>query len=188
VVNFQAMDSNTVNALGSDGNLWYTPGPFGQVPNPNRIQVDGNVVDFQAVDSNTVYVRGSDGNIWYTPASFGQVPNPNRIQVTAFGEVPNQNPVQVKCNNVVVNGGGTVADNEVDNNVIVNNIVVEGADYPEGLYDGVLWSGGCFLVDNVWIDGKCWYGDKSWWINRIAPVWIVDVTPIVVGGIDYPEG
>jgi len=77
----QAMDANNAFVLGSDGILWYTLDPSGQVPNSNSIQVDGNVVNFQAVDANTVYVLESDGNLWYTPGPFGQVPNPNRIQV-----------------------------------------------------------------------------------------------------------
>jgi hypothetical protein len=64
-----------------DGNLWYTPAPFGQVPNPNRQRVDSNINDYQPVDRQTIFVLGSEGNLWYTPAPFGQVPNANRRQV-----------------------------------------------------------------------------------------------------------
>jgi hypothetical protein len=49
-ISFQALNSETTFVLGTDGKLWYTPSPFGQVPNPRRIQVDDNVRDFQAVD------------------------------------------------------------------------------------------------------------------------------------------
>ena len=80
-VSFQALNSETTFVLGTDGKLWYTPGPFGQVPNPKRIQVDGNVRDFQAMDSDKVFVLGTDGKLWYTPEPFGKIPNPKRLQV-----------------------------------------------------------------------------------------------------------
>ena len=125
-ISFQALNRNTVFVLGSDGNLWYTPGPFGQVPNSRRSQVDGNVIGFQAVDANNVFVLGSDGNLWYTPGPFGQVPNQRRIQVDGnvvgfdaldsstvfvlgsdgnlwytpgpFGQIPSPNRIQVDGN------------------------------------------------------------------------------------------
>ena len=42
-IGFRALNAQTVFVLGTDGNLWYTPAPFGQVPNPKRLQVDGSV-------------------------------------------------------------------------------------------------------------------------------------------------
>jgi hypothetical protein len=84
VAYFQALDDQTVFVTGTDGNLWYTPGPFGQVPNPNRGQVDGNVKAIDVVDSQNVFVLGNDGNLWYTRGPFLPnlpIPNPNRGQV-----------------------------------------------------------------------------------------------------------
>jgi hypothetical protein len=41
---FQAPDTDQVFALGTDGNLWFTPAPFGPpIPNPKRQQVDSHV-------------------------------------------------------------------------------------------------------------------------------------------------
>jgi hypothetical protein len=81
---FQALNAQTVYVIGENGNLWYTPGPFGQVPNPHRLWVDGKVAAFlpsQLRFSSGAYVLGTDGNLRDTPAPFGQVPNQHRAQV-----------------------------------------------------------------------------------------------------------
>jgi hypothetical protein len=72
------MNDQSVFVLGKDGNLWYTPAPFGQVPNPKRLQVDTKVGNYWATDDQHLFVLGEDDNLWYTPAPFGQVPNRNR--------------------------------------------------------------------------------------------------------------
>ena len=83
VAAFQAMNSEQVYVLGTDGNLWLehsVNGKFGQVP-PPRDHVDGNVAAFVALpqDVNTIYVLGIDGNLWLEHSvngKFGQVPPP----------------------------------------------------------------------------------------------------------------
>ncbi|HZT32486.1 MAG TPA: hypothetical protein VFA33_21535 [Bryobacteraceae bacterium] len=75
---------DTVLVLGSDGNLWFEFGPFGQ-PAPKfwttRQPVDANVISFQAFElglvyPDTVFVLGSDGNLWLEHGPFGH-PAPN---------------------------------------------------------------------------------------------------------------
>src|SRR5579885_505105 len=85
---------DTVLVLGSDGNLWFEFGPFGQ-PAPKfwttRQPVDANVISFQAFElglvyPDTVFVLGSDGNLWLEHGPFGH-PAPNfwtgRAQIDA---------------------------------------------------------------------------------------------------------
>jgi len=80
---FSGLDAAQAYVLGTDGNLWFTPAPFGAVPDPNRRQVDGNVAAFQGLDAAQAYVLGTDGNLWLESAQnghWGQVPPP-RVQV-----------------------------------------------------------------------------------------------------------
>ncbi|MGC1321714.1 MAG: hypothetical protein WA849_06005 [Candidatus Udaeobacter sp.] len=72
-----------IYVLGSDGNLWFETGPFGNQVPPPRLQVDGNVAAFQALDGNNVVVLGTDGNLWYEVWPFGNVQEviKNRKQV-----------------------------------------------------------------------------------------------------------
>ena len=73
---FQPLNTKEIFVLGSDGNLWYEPGPFGDVSQviANRLQVDGNVYQFWAINSNTVFVLGTDGNLWLETGPWGNVP------------------------------------------------------------------------------------------------------------------
>ena len=88
---YVALDGQTVFVRGQDGNLWFTPAPFGQVPNPNRVLVDSNIIGFvpmnAGVDIPVVYVLGSDRILWSTPGPFfgGEpVPNPNRVELDSL--------------------------------------------------------------------------------------------------------
>jgi hypothetical protein len=78
---FQALSSTDVFVLGTDGNLWNETGPWGQVPPPSRMQVDGNVAAFQALSLGEAYVLGTNGNLWHEMGPWGIVPPPIRQQV-----------------------------------------------------------------------------------------------------------
>lgn len=80
---FQALNTQPIFVLGSNGNLWLEPGPYGKLPPPGRQQVDGNVGTFQAVDANHIFVLGANGNLWFEQAPFDKVPPPGRQQVDA---------------------------------------------------------------------------------------------------------
>ncbi len=73
-------NQNQVFVLGSDGNLWFETGPFGNVAETirTRQQVDGNVSNlysqtgenriwrpsFQAISPTEIFVLGTDNNLW----------------------------------------------------------------------------------------------------------------------------
>jgi len=64
-----------IYVLGTDGNLWLEPPPFGSVP-PARVQVDAKVADFQAIDSASVYVLDKSNFLWIENAPFSVPPPP----------------------------------------------------------------------------------------------------------------
>jgi hypothetical protein len=76
---FQALDTQDVFVLGTDGKLWWERAPFGSAP-PARSQIDATVRTFQAINASNVFVLGNDGNLWYeVPSVFfgwGPVPPP----------------------------------------------------------------------------------------------------------------
>jgi hypothetical protein len=73
-------NQSQVFVLGSDGNLWFEQGPFGNVAQTirTRQQVDGSVTNlysqvgenriwrpsFQAISATEIFVLGTDGNLW----------------------------------------------------------------------------------------------------------------------------
>jgi DNA-binding beta-propeller fold protein YncE len=75
----------SIYVLGSNGNLWYETGPFGQQIPPARLQIDANVAAFQALDANGVVVLGSDGNLWLETWPYGNVAQTiqTRLQIDA---------------------------------------------------------------------------------------------------------
>ena len=76
-----------IYVLGSDGNLWFETGPFGQQIPPNRLQVDANVLAFQALDGNDVFVLGSDGNLWLETWPFGNLASTIQRRLQLDGNV-----------------------------------------------------------------------------------------------------
>src|ERR1700691_183865 len=75
-----------VYVLGTDGNLWYTPAPFGTVPNPGRKQIATSVASCIPLSGSAVFLQQtlfSGANLWYVPAPFGQVPNPGQQRIDA---------------------------------------------------------------------------------------------------------
>jgi len=84
------MDTRTVYVLGSDLNLWYEIGPFGNVDITvsNRSQIDANVNDFQPLRVSTgggsspsgssadvIFILGRDANLWLTQGPFQGIAN-----------------------------------------------------------------------------------------------------------------
>jgi hypothetical protein len=64
VAGFQGA-GNSVFVLGQDGNLWFIPGSFGEVPNPGRVLIQSNVATFQCVAIEYVYTITRDRNLWF---------------------------------------------------------------------------------------------------------------------------
>jgi hypothetical protein len=76
------VENMVLYVLGSNGNLWLESGPFGnQIPPPNSLQVDANVIAFQGLDGNNVFVLGQNGNLWLEMWPFGNQIPPNRLQL-----------------------------------------------------------------------------------------------------------
>ena len=90
----------SVYVLGSDLNLWYEPGPFGDlnITTSDRSQIDSNANDFQPLSflngTNAVLVLGHDGNLWLEYAPYKGVANTIQTRtfvdgnVIAFGAIP----------------------------------------------------------------------------------------------------
>jgi hypothetical protein len=132
---FRVVDKETVFVIGNDA-LWYTPAPFGEVPNPSRSQVfsgNGDLSDFQAVDGQGAFFKQSQDHLLYIPAPF-VIPNPNQQQ--GYGNVNLINQYQpVDAQKVFVLGADSKLwyfEQVTDDNPQLVDIDVGGASFGGG--------------------------------------------------------